>query len=213
MRELRLRKILEGMDKEICVIGAGGHAKVVIETAELLGYSVKGIYDQNKEIKEILGYTVSHESSEIEGCERIFFALGSNVGRERNVENFGGSTFNLIHPSAICSKNIMMGEGNVIMAGAIINSSSTIAGHCIINTGACIDHDCTIEDFVHISPRAAIAGNVTVQKGAQVGIGACVKQNITIGKWAVVGAGAVVVKDVPDHAVVVGNPARILEKR
>ena len=201
------------MDKEICIIGAGGHAKVVMETAELAGYSVKGVYDQNEDIKEILGFPVFHELSTIKGCEQVFFALGCNAGRQRNVETFGGSTFNLIHPSAICSKNIQIGVGNVIMAGAIINSSSTIAGHCIINTGACIDHDCTIEDFVHISPRAAIAGNVTVQKGAQVGIGACVKQNVTIGKWAVGGAGAVVVKDVPDHAVVVGNPARILEKR
>jgi acetyltransferase EpsM len=67
-----------------------------------------------------------------------------------------------------------------------------------------------VADFVHISPNAALAGNVKVGEGTQVGIGACVMQNITIGKWATIGAGAVIIRDVPDYAVVVGNPGRIV---
>jgi acetyltransferase EpsM len=58
---------------------------------------------------------------------------------------------------------------------------------------------------------AALAGNVTVGEGTQIGINATVKQGITIGKWAIIGAGAVIVKDVPDFAVVVGNPGRIIK--
>lgn len=67
-----------------------------------------------------------------------------------------------------------------------------------------------IEDFVHISPNAALAGNILVKKGAHIGIGANIIQGITIGENAVVGAGAVVLNDVPDQAVVVGSPARVI---
>jgi acetyltransferase EpsM len=69
-----------------------------------------------------------------------------------------------------------------------------------------------VEDFVHISPNAALAGNVKVGEGTQIGIGACVMQNIRIGKWAIIGAGAVIIRDVPDYAVVVGNPGRVIKR-
>ena len=74
-----------------------------------------------------------------------------------------------------------------------------------------MEHDCKISDFAHISPNAALAGNVEVGEGTHVGIGASVIQGIKIGKWATIGAGAVVIKDVPDFAVVVGSPARIIK--
>jgi len=200
------------MDNKIYIAGAGGHAKVVIEIAELLDYEVAGVYDQNMEVKEILKYPVFHNFSDFPKNEKLFFALGSNLSRKKNVENIHATHFNLIHPKAIVSQNIELGKGIVVMAGSVVNSSCKIGNHCIINTSASVDHDCELDDYVHISPQAALAGNVKVLEGAQVGIGACVKQNITIGKWAVVGAGAVVIKDVPDNAIVVGNPARIIKK-
>ena len=200
------------MSKKIEIIGAGGHAKVVIEIAEILGYEITGIYDQNILVKEILNYPVLHEFSDVFPKEKLFFALGSNLNRKKNAENYKSESFNLIHPSAIVSKNIVLGSGNVFMAGVVINSSSKIGNHCIINTSASVDHDCEIGDFVHISPQAALAGNVKVLEGAQIGIGACVKQDITIGKWSVIGAGAVVIKDVPDNVIVAGNPAKIIKK-
>ena len=191
-------------------MGAGGHAKVVIEIAELLNYTIAGIFDQNKDIKTILNYPVSHTLENLANQASVFYALGSNLKRQNNVENYRSSDINLIHPSAIISKNIEIGLGNVIMPGVIINSSAIIGNHCIINTGASVDHDCVIADYVHISPNVALAGNVTVLEGAQVGIGSSVKQNVTIGKWSVVGAGAVVIADVPDNVIVVGNPAKFL---
>lgn len=214
LRDRQQQKILRGiMANEICILGAGGHAKVVIEIAELVGYKILEIFDQNEAVTEVLQYQVNHNFENLSQCKNVFLALGNNQSRKTNAGSFSTSQFNLIHPSVIISKNAKIGSGNVMMAGVIINSSANIGNHCIINTGACIDHDCVIGDFVHISPRVALAGNVTVEEGAQVGIGACVKQNIKIGKWAIVGAGAVVVNDVPDFSVVVGNPARVIKKR
>lgn len=97
------------------------------------------------------------------------------------------------------------------MANVSINPSASIGNHCIINTGSIVEHDCVLSDFVHISPKAALAGNVFVGEGTQIGIGAAVIQGIKIGKWVTVGAGAVIIKDIPDYAVVVGNPGKIIK--
>lgn len=206
------QNILRAMNKEVYFLGAGGHAKVVIEIAEDLGFIIRGIYDQNIEISQIFHYPVSNDIASLLEKSNVFFAFGNNHYRKVSALKYKSVDFNLIHPAAVISKRAVMGSGNVVMAGAVINSSVKIGNHCVINTSATIDHDCDIEDYVHISPNASLAGNVKVREGAQVGIGASVKQNVTIGKWSIVGAGAVVVKDVPDNAVVVGNPARIINK-
>ncbi|SHK42073.1 acetyltransferase [Epilithonimonas mollis] len=199
------------MNKEVCILGAGGHAKVVIEIAELSGYEIKQVFDQDADVEKILQYSVSNDLVSLSHMDNVFYALGNNQSRKNNSIKYNSAGFNLIHPSAILSRNIFFGKGNAVMAGVVINSSVRIGNHCIINTAACIDHDCEIGDFAHISPNVALAGNVRVLEGAQVGIGASVKQNITIGRWSVVGAGAVVVKDIPDHCIAVGNPARIIK--
>lgn len=200
------------MNKNICILGAGGHAKVIIEIAELLNLNINGVFDHNLLAEQVLQYKVNHDFKTIDDSDSIFFALGNNEKRKENAANFNNQSINLIHPSAIISKSVSMGEGNAVMAGSVINSSVKIGNHCIINTSSSIDHDCEIEDFVHISPSAALAGNVKILEGAQVGIGACVRQNITIGRWSIVGAGAVVLKDVPDNSTVIGNPAKIYKK-
>ena len=97
------------------------------------------------------------------------------------------------------------------MAGVIINSGSSIGKHCIVNTGAIIEHDCQISDYVHICPNVSIAGSVIINEGTQVGIGATIIQGIEIGKWVMIGAGAVIINDVPDYAVVVGNPGKVIK--
>lgn len=196
------------MANEIRILGAGGHAKVVIEIAELLRYKIVEVFDQDRNVKTILEYPVNHNFQKLSEHQNIFLGLGSNKSRKENLGKFLENPINLIHPSAVISNRVVMGFDNVMMAGSIVNSSTKIGNHCIVNTGASVDHDCVIEDYVHISPRVAVAGNVKVMEGAHLGIGSCVKQNITIGRWSIVGAGAVVVDDVPDYTVVVGNPAK-----
>lgn len=81
----------------------------------------------------------------------------------------------------------------------------------IVNTGASVDHDCKIDDFVHISPRATLCGNVIVGEGTQVGAASVIIPGIKIGKWCTIGAGTVIIRDVPDYAVVVGNPGKVIK--
>lgn len=189
--------------------GASGHAKVIIEILELCGIGIDGIVDDNREIKELLGYKVV-QLADIDKFEKNWIiSIGDNAARKKLPAALTGGFATAIHPSANISKRSSVASGSVIMAGVSVNSNVKIGSHTILNTNCSIDHDSVIEDFVHISPNATLAGNVEVGEGTHIGIGACVIQNIKIGQWCTIGAGAVIIKDVPDFATVVGNPGRI----
>lgn len=114
-----------------------------------------------------------------------------------------------------------MFDGNEIGAAAIVCHHAVITAnarigrgfHC--NLGAYVAHDCVIGDFVTFAPGVKCNGNVEVGDYAYVGAGAMLRQGIPgrplrIGRGATVGMGAIVVADVPDGAIVAGNPARPL---
>ena len=192
------------------LFGASGHAKVIIDILEGNGVQVEKIYDDNPRTDNIFGIGVEH-SSQIGENKAAIISVGNNTNRKKISEKYKFQYQIAVHKTATISAHSKIGEGTVVMANVAVNPSVEIGKHCIINTGAVLEHDCKILDFAHISPNAALAGNVEVGEGTHVGIGASVIQGIKIGKWATIGAGAVVIKDVPDFAVVVGIPARIIK--
>ena len=192
--------------------GASGHCKVIIDSLLSQGEKdITAIYDDNPVVDAISNISVLHANSLDNDEKDWIISIGNNSIRKKVASGLTGSFVIAIHKHAVISPFCHIGKGTVVMASAVINSGANIGHHCIINTGSVIEHDCQIGDFVHISPQAALAGGVIVQEGAHVGIGSCAIQGVTIGKWSVVGAGAVVTRDVPDYAVVVGNPAKIIK--
>ncbi|TGN26699.1 acetyltransferase [Empedobacter tilapiae] len=190
--------------------GASGHGKVIVEIAEENNINIEGFLDEDLSKNQLLNYPIINELPD-KNIE-VVISIGNNQVRKKIAEeNTQFSYLILIHPKAVISKRATIKEGTVIMTGVSINSEVKIGKHCIINTNASIDHDCIIDDFAHISPNVALAGNVEVGEGTHVGIGACVIQGVRIGKWCTIGAGAVIIKDIPDYAVAVGNPAKILK--
>lgn len=105
-----------------------------------------------------------------------------------------------------------IGDGSVVMAGAVINPGASIGRGCIINTCASVDHDCLLEDYAHISVRVHLAGAVTVGCGSWVGICAAVSNNVEIPGWCMIGAGAVVCKPIVETGTYIEVPARKKEK-
>ena len=192
--------------------GASGHAKVIIDILEKSGQTVDFLVDTNDSIKQLSGIPVIHQDEyKAEQQHELILSIGANQVRKRLAAFFSTRFGKAIHPDAILASNVEIGEGTVVMAGAVVNSSTRIGRHCIINTVASIDHDCQIGDYAHISPNATLCGTVSVGEGTQVGAGATVIPNVNIGSWAMIGAGAVVISDIPDHAVAVGNPAKIIK--
>ncbi|WP_370450984.1 DapH/DapD/GlmU-related protein [Olivibacter sp. XZL3] len=93
-----------------------------------------------------------------------------------------------------------------------ISSNVTIARGVRINTYANIMHDCRIGEFATIAPNAVLLGRVTIESQAYIGANATILPGLKIGRGAVVGAGAVVTKDVHDYEIVVGIPAKSMNK-
>lgn len=196
--------------RSLNILGTGGHAKVVFESAILSGFEISCVYDDD--IRKINSYFINLPikgpiDDKIIGNSIV--AIGQNNIREQIVQRCStGKWISVIHPSATISEDVIIGEGTVVMAGAIIQPGSRIGNHCIINTGSCIDHDCIIEDYVHVAPNSSIAGGVNIGKGTFIGIGTCIIPQIVIGKWSIIGAGSVVINNQPDYCTSVGMPAK-----
>ena len=193
---------------QLLIIGAGGHGKVVADTAEAAGYSDVAFLDQSWPERtrngrwQIIGVPGSEDA-------RLFCAVGANDARARIFSEFdlSGSPC-LVHPRATLSPSVPMGAGTLVVAGSIVNADARIGRGVILNTGCSIDHDCVLEDFVHVSPGARLAGGVSVGQRSWIGIGAVVKEGVQIGAGAVIAAGAAVIEDVEDGARVAGVPAK-----
>ncbi len=194
------------------IYGASGHGKVVFDILKSRNIQIDSIFDDNIKLVEFLGIKVIHEPNEVQLKTPSVLAIGNNVIRKQVARRFTGLIGEAIsHSSAIISDDIQLAAGTIVMPGAIINAGSKIGKHCIINSGAVVEHDVRLEDFVHIAPNAVLTGNVSVDEGTQVGAGATIIPGVKIGKWASIGAGAVIIEDIPDFAVVVGNPGKIIK--
>ncbi|WP_121966442.1 acetyltransferase [Myroides sp. N17-2] len=191
--------------------GASGHGKVIAEIAEQLNISIDGFIDGNSAITSVLDYKViASDALGLEG--KAVISIGNNKIRKLIANRDNHLNYiTLFSPKANISCRVLIDEGTVVMMGATVNSEVKIGKHCIINTNASVDHDCVIKDYVHISPNVGLAGNVEVGEGTHIGIGAAVIQGVKIGEWCTIGAGTVVIKDIPDYAVVVGNPGKIIK--
>lgn len=116
----------------------------------------------------------------------------------------------MVDPTAVIARTASLGPGAVVNAAAVIGAKSVVGEYVHLNRSASIGHDAVIGDFVTFGPGSLLAGHVTVGRGAFLGAGAVCAPGVTIGANSIIGAGAVVVRDVPDGAVVVGNPATVL---
>ena len=194
--------------------GASGHGKVILEVIEASGNKVLGIFDDGENLpNSILEVpTLRFFPKEKWGDDNfLIISIGNNKTRKKIVNKFSVSYGIAIHPKSQLSSSAKIGEGTVLMAGSNINACALIGKHCIINTNSSVDHDCLIDDFVHISPNATITGGVSIGEGTHIGAGAIVIPGIKIGKWATIGAGAVIINDVPDYAIIVGNPGKVIK--
>ena len=144
----------------IAVIGAGGHAKVVIATLQAAGYESISVFDNDPGQwgAELLGFPVVGPMREV--GERRFVsgivAIGCNSKRKEMVSALTLEWISVIHPSATVHTSVVLGVGAVVLAGAVIQPDTVVGEHVIVNTGATLDHDCRIGDFAHIGPRAAL---------------------------------------------------------
>jgi sugar O-acyltransferase (sialic acid O-acetyltransferase NeuD family) len=202
------------------IIGAGGHARVLISVLEALHVDILGITDLawDKTEHSINGIPVLGNDDKIMDYLPDSVELVNGVGSVSSLEkrkniyvkykNHGYSFASVFHPSVVIAKEVQLGEGVQIMAGAIIQPGGVIGENSIVNSGAILDHDCIIGEHVHVAPGVVISGNVHIGAMAHIGTSATIIQGVEIGHDAIIGAGAVVLNNVPAYAKVIGVPAR-----
>jgi len=210
-------------EQKVIIWGAAGHALVVADIMRLVSYKVVGFIDDlNSERHKaefcgsvILGGREQLESLRKQNLDQLIFGFGDCQARLKLSDIARQEGFRLaraIHPRSVVAMDVMVGDGTVIAAGAVVNPASSIGENVIINTNASIDHECVIADGAHVGPGVCLGGRVLVGRGSWIGIGAVVKDKLCIGSNSIVGAGAVVLNDIPDNVVAYGSPAQVIRR-
>ncbi len=205
----------QASSSQIAVIGAGGHAKVVIDTLHSNHQHVCAVYDDNENLwgKTLLGIPICgpiSKLSELPGHKAIV-AIGDNRKRRELVETLNCQWITAIHPRSTVASSVQIGAGTLVTAGAVIQPETKIGEHVIINTSASIDHDCEIGSFSHVCPNASLAGGVVVGMSSMLGTGSSCIPGVRIGSNCQIGAGSLVNKTVSDNTTAVGVPARMIK--
>jgi sugar O-acyltransferase (sialic acid O-acetyltransferase NeuD family) len=194
----------------LVMIGAGGHARVLIDALQLGEKAILGIVDPAYAAGStgprglaLLGGDEAVDRLRPDGVLLVNgvgttdkTVLRDDIYRRFRAKGFRFAT--VIHPSAVISGSAALGEGAQVMAGCVIQSDAVIGANSIINTRAAVDHDCQIGETVHIAPGATLSGSVSVGDNTHIGTGAAIIHGISIGRRCLVAAGAVVYRNLPD---------------
>ncbi len=214
-----------GAQPPVVVVGAGGHARVLLEVLRCLGRQVLFVTDRSVGL-----YGTRIGGAEVRGPDECIAELppgevelvngvGSvgvpNARREvyLRLRAQGYLFATLVHPSAVVAEGVAVAAGAQLMAGVVVQPGASIGENTIVNTRVAVDHDCRVGAHVHLAPGVVLSGTVTVGDRSHLGTGAVVIQGVRIGMGALVAAGAVVTRHVPDGARVAGVPARAMAER
>jgi sugar O-acyltransferase (sialic acid O-acetyltransferase NeuD family) len=213
-------------NNKIVVVGASGHAKVIVDILQREGkYEIMGFLDRVRSAgDELMGYPILGSDESLpelmvsHGIMGAIVAIGDNFLRSKVAacirELCPSLTFvRAIHPSASLANGVTVGEGSAIMAGACVNSNTSIGRFCIVNTGSSLDHDSSLGDFASLAPGVTTGGNCHIGMYSAVCIGATLSDGIQIGEHSIVGAGSLVLKSIESLLVVYGSPARVIRPR
>lgn len=211
------------------IFGTGGIAVVLVEVMYDMGFRLGKVFDDDcsagsfHDVKIQSGINLRNAQDAVSGAgsdislsnHPFFICVGNNQTRKELAEllltRYTTRSIVARHSSVLVSPTATVGDGSMIFHGSCVQAGASIGRHVIINTSASIDHDCEIGDFVHIAPKVGLSGGVVVGEGTEIGVGASVLPNTRIGKWSKVGGGATVISDIPDNAVAVGTPARVIK--
>ncbi|UCC67767.1 MAG: acetyltransferase [Armatimonadota bacterium] len=201
----------------VVIIGAGGFGREVLWLLRCMGPEVEpvGFLDNSQELwgQVVCGLPVLGPIDRSSVADRgVHYVWGAGLSRARHQlrRQLGEVRFLVArHPAALLSEYVRIGDGSVICAGTVVTTQVDVGQHVLLNLNVTVGHDAVIGDYCSLSPGVHVSGRVRLGEGVSVGTGAVILPGVSIGAWSEIGAGAVVTKDLPDHVVAVGVPARV----
>lgn len=206
--------------KHLIIIGAGGHGKVTADCARATQqfdniYFLDGEYPNFNKVADWDVVGVPSQFEDFADEQTWFFvAIGHNPTRamwQKKLLASGTKIATLIHPSTCIGSEVSIGQGSLVLAGAVVNILTDIGQGCIINTAASVDHDCQIGNYCHIAPGVNLAGAVNLGTEVFMGIGSTAVPCVTIGDKTIIGAGATVLGNIQAQVTAVGTPAKVIK--
>lgn len=201
------------------IYGTGGTGTEVYDMLQMMEHDWQQIVfiDDTKECGEFRGcpnmpferFQERYKTDEA----RVVIAIGEPSGREalyKKVKGAGYTLATIVHPSSVILPSVSLGEGCVVKFGALISSDAKLENNVYVQSRAIIGHGVVIHKNSILSSLSYVAGNSEIGEKVFVGIQSCVREKTVVGNNAVIAMGAVVMRDVPENATVMGNPARIV---
>ena len=183
---------------KLILVGAGGHARNIVEMLASAGHELIGYVDPMP--CSWIGLTHWRHDSETRSLPRevgIVLGIGGvtpdQLGKRMQLlqqyRDVGRAAPAVVHPQAIVSKYATVGEGTHVMAGAVVQANARIGAGAIVNTGAIVEHDARVDDGVHVAPGAIVLGAVSVGACSMVGAGSVIIQSSKVPAATLIKAG------------------------
>ena len=200
-------------NKDICIVGAGGHTRTLINIINLAKIKIRGIYDDNRKtdcIETILGYQILGGVKDIPEGFNLVLAVGNNIHREKLYKDFEDRVLraNLQHASATIEKESIIGKSNQILANVYINTCVRIGNNNILNTGCIIEHEVNLGSHNHISVGSILCGRASIGDRCFIGAGSVVIDKIGICSDVIIGANSTVIDNIAESGTYAGSPVR-----
>lgn len=206
--------------KHLIILGAGGFGRELYNSAmESIGYGtefdIKGFLDPNPNILDSYeGYSpiLGNDSDYRIEADDVFICANGNVQAKKRITEFmiarGAVFYTLIHKTAYISKNVKIGKGCMILAGARIHCDVTLGDYVTLQPYSIVGHDVKIGDWTLLNSYADCGGMSKIGEGVTIHTTAFVIPGGVVGDYATVGAGSVTMRKVKAGTTVFGVPAK-----
>jgi len=209
--------------KKYCIVGTGRFARETltclidrISTTELNIAEITVFMGSDDDYNEpvIMGIPVIKDSDFVVENYQVVVAIGDPKKRKKVVSKLPPETefTTIIHPSAVISEWVEIGEDSIITAGTILTCNIKIGKHAHLNLHTTIGHDCIIGDFFTTAPAVNISGNCEIGECVYFGTNSSVREGIKICNNVTIGMGGIVVKEIIEEGIYIGNPISKLRK-
>ena len=206
--------------RPLVIVGAGGFGREVVGVVDAVNagaamFDLRGFLDDGDVRDDLLariGVPLLGDTATLERLDAEYVIGIGAADARRRIDglacDWGRRAAVLRHPAATLGRDIELGDGSIIAAGARLTTHIRLGRHAHININCTVGHDAVIGDFATLFGGVVVGGGCVIDAGATVGSGAVILPGVHVGSDAMVGAGAIVVRDVAPGSIVVAPAAR-----